>query len=183
MAQGPRGVWQEPARWVTHFLSWASKKENAWQKKEDAKENLSGKVFSGRFPKTEGLRPLRLLRGFYFWCVLNRKVVQFSVTLSFWFVSALEFGSFTTIFVPSSKLSVLFRRSGNFSSRGLPMFMGAFPTSLQIPRKDFCRAKVPCGGRDSKLAIRQLDSQIPYQSSKVCQTTTRVLTVFASTLD
>ena len=51
------------------------------------------------------------------------------------------------------------------------------------PRKDFCRAKMPCGGRDAKLAARQLDSQIPYQSSKACQTTTRGLTVFVSILD
>ena len=41
----------------THFLSWASKKENALQKKEDAKENLLEKVFSGLFRKTEGRGP------------------------------------------------------------------------------------------------------------------------------
>ena len=134
----------------SHFLSWASKKENAWQKKEDAKENLSGKVFFGRFPKTEGLRPLRLLRGFYFWCVLNRKVVQFSVTLSFWFVSALDFGSFTTIFVPSSKLSVFSGgeqiSSGNFSSRGLSMKSGDFVSPPQLP---------PQGLLQSKSALRR----------------------------
>ena len=52
----------------THFLSWASKKENALQKKEDAKENLLKKVFSGHFPKTEGPRPLRLPRASIFHC-------------------------------------------------------------------------------------------------------------------
>ena len=58
-----------------------------------------------------------------------------------------------------------------------------FLTPLQVPRKDFCRAKVPCGGRDSKFAARQIDSRIPFQTGKPSQTTTRVLTIFASTLD
>lgn len=150
VAQGPFWFWQKPARWVAHFLSWASKKENAWQKKEDAKENLSGKVFSGRFPKTEGLRPLRLLRGFYFWCVLNRKVVQFSVTLSFWFVSELDFGSFTTIFMPSSKLSALFRRRANFLWKFL--FAGASDVYGSFPH---ITANPPQGLLQSKGALRR----------------------------
>ena len=61
-ARGPGAIFvlAEACQTVqTHFLSWASKKENALQKKEDAKENLLEKVFSGLFRKTEGPRPLR----------------------------------------------------------------------------------------------------------------------------
>ena len=42
------------------FSFFCEKKENAWQKKESAKETPLERVFSGLFRKTEGLRPLWL---------------------------------------------------------------------------------------------------------------------------
>ena len=148
MAQGPRGVWQEPARWFTHFLSWASKKENAWQKKEDAQGKPQG--FPCESLPYRGAAAPQTPGSLFFWYVLNQKVVQFSVTLSFWFVSALEFDSFTTIFVPSSKLSVLFRRRANFLWKFL--FAGTSDEAESLPRTI---AAPPQGLLQSKSALRR----------------------------
>ena len=63
MAQGPEFDWQEPASRDTHFLSWASKKENAWQKKEDARENLFKKGFLWTFSENRGAAAPQTPRG------------------------------------------------------------------------------------------------------------------------
>ena len=148
VAQGPFWFWQKPARWVAHFLFWASKKENAWQKKEDAQGKPQG--FPCESLPYRGAAAPQTPGSLFFWYVLNRKVVQFSVTLSFWFVSALDFGSFTTIFVPSSKLSVLFRRRANFLWKFL--FAGASNVDGNFLHTT---ANPPQGLLQSKSALRR----------------------------
>ena len=50
------------------------------------------------------------------------------------------------------------------------------------PRKDFCRAKMLCGGRDERFAARNSDCRKSIQNSKGHQARKRVLTILVSTL-
>ena len=49
-------------------------------------------------------------------------------------------------------------------------------------RKDFSRGKVPCGGREGKLATRQRDCGTIQQTGNLLPARKRVLTIFVSTL-
>ena len=76
VAQGPFWFWQGPARWVTHFLSWASKKENASKRKKTPEDTL-GRVSSGRFRKQKGFGPFEILGVLDFSIVLVERAYGF----------------------------------------------------------------------------------------------------------
>ena len=177
MAQGAIGGWQKPVRRFAHFLSWASKKENAWQKKEDAQGKPQGFPCES-FPYRGAAAP-QTPQEFLFLRICKEESAYKNRKYS---LSVLLLRSILVHLQRSWCRAADFQfcsgeeqiSSGNFSSRGLPMESKDSVTPPQIPRKDFCRAKVPCGGRDSNLAARQMDSRIPFQTSRIPQTTTRV---------
>ena len=144
----------------THFLSWASKKENALQKKEDAKENLLGKFFSGRFPKTEGPRPLRLPWSSIFAVQFKSEAAINIGALSFFILGSTGLERFRTIRLPSSKCQVLNRRRANFLWKFL--FAGACGGERSLSVTDaapltrtFAEQKCLVTAKDRRFAARQ----------------------------
>ena len=136
---------------VGHAFSFLGVQERKRLAKERRRQRKPfGKGFLWTLSKNRGAAAPQTPGSLFFWYVLNQKVVQFSVMLSFWFVSALEFDSFTTIFVPSSKLSVLFRRRANFLWKFLfardSDVYGSFPHITANP---------PQGLLQSKSALRR----------------------------